>query len=158
MWKKKFYLYPPLPPLSLISLSPRSPLSQPPLMRKQYNFNIEHGRQLGGKVFPRSFTEKERSELGGKKQFFQQKKRSEPAPSTSSSTFTSSSSSSSAISSHIAVLQFKRLKKGRVSITVSHPTKDHATQFLPCPPLAHCAGMFSTVDQSQASQPSAARP
>ena len=96
-WKKKFYLYPPLPPLSLISLSARSPLSQPPLMRKQYNFNIEHGRQLGEK-----------------RRFFHEvllKESSEPAPSTSSSTFTSPSSSTSAISSHIAVLQFKRLKR-----------------------------------------------
>ena len=61
MEKKKFDLYPPLPPLSLISLSPRSPLSQPPLMRKQYNFNTEHGRQLGGEKadFPRSFIERE---------------------------------------------------------------------------------------------------
>ena len=144
----KFYLYPPLPPLSLISLSPRSPLSQPPLMRKQYNFNTEHGRQLGGEKadFPRSFIEREFRTCPfhlflDLHLFLFLLVRDILAPCCS---------------------PIQKTKKGGVSITVStcYPTKDHAPQFnfLPCPPLAHCAGMFLTVGQSQASQPLAARP
>ena len=110
-------------------------------MRKQYNLNIGHGHQLGEKaVFPWSFIEREIRTcpfhlfLGLHLSLFLLVRD---------------------ILAHCCS-PIQKTKKGGVSITVL--TKDHATQFLPCPPLAHCAGMFSTVGQSQASQPLAARP